>query len=351
MYRSRLMHNSYFRELLLDESPNNVVDSLTRVVSRKYTLKYIQFLVEQNRPFTMAIIDIDNFKLINDYYGHIVGDKTLEIIGEQLIEYIGNKGIVGRYGGDEFIAIYENSHDYDDIYQFYFGFYVGDTVFRRYIVLDDVSFFITGTIGSASFPKDATNYVDLISKADKALYRGKTKGRNCFIVYVHEKHKDIDINRITKEQKHTIVDNISNVMDNQHDPDRGLAASLNYFKKYIECTYVEFFDQNFKPIMLSKLSIDGLDINKKDIDCLLDQVGLFSTNDLDELDDNAKMIYDFCRKNAIISIMIYRIKLKEKYFGYLICADTQIERLWQDDDRGLLVTIGKIYALNKLLDN
>lgn len=350
MYRNRLMRSPYFRDLLLDESPNNVVDSLTKVVSRKYILKYIQHLVSRNVSFSMSIIDVDNFKLINDYYGHIVGDQTLEIIGSKLIEYVGNNGIVGRYGGDEFLVIYEKDHNYNDLYDFYYGFYEGEAVFRRYIVLDNVSFYITGTIGSASFPKDADNYAELMEKADKALYRGKMKGRNCFIIYSDDKHRDIDTSRIIKEPIHLIIDNLSNVMDNQHDAERGAKAVLNYINERLQNTHAEHFDNDFKPLEGSKLSIEGCNINSKNVNELLDRIGMFSSNDLDEVEMISQEVYQFCRKNNIISIMIYRVKLKDQYFGYFILTDSATERIWQDEDRALLVAAGKIYALNSLFD-
>ena len=170
---------------------NFVLDSLTGVISRQYILDFARFLVEHNTPFAMCMMDLDNFKYVNDSYGHNAGDKCLQIVAENLQRCTGDEGLVGRFGGDEFIIIYLKSNKYDAVHDFFARLYDTGGAVRRSIYLDKVRVFITATIGSASYPLDAESYDDLFLKMDKALYRGKSKGRNCYIVYVHEKHKDI----------------------------------------------------------------------------------------------------------------------------------------------------------------
>ena len=66
----------------------------------------------------MFILDIDNFKDFNDNYGHIVGDECLIAVSKSLMEFVGDKGLVGRFGGDEFIILYFGDHSYEDAHQF-----------------------------------------------------------------------------------------------------------------------------------------------------------------------------------------------------------------------------------------
>jgi len=350
MYREKLLLNKYFSDIAEEESFNNILDSLTKVVSRKYIVKYVEYLIAHKKPFAMAIIDIDNFKLINDYYGHTVGDETLETIGAALIDYVGEEGIVGRYGGDEFVIVYEKATDYDGVYKFLAGLYRGDTVLRRTLDLETVSIFITGTTGSASYPKDAQNYEELFEKADKALYRGKTKGRNCFIVFVYEKHKDIDISKYVKEPLHLVTDNLSNIMDNQPTVERGAKAMLQYLNTYLNNTCAEFFDNSFKPVGKDcMLTVRNCGLSAEIINPILDRVGMFHSNNLDYIKSQSEELHKFCMKNNILSILIYRVKLKEKYFGYLIITESKIHRLWQEEDKALLVMTGKIIGLNSLI--
>lgn len=350
MYREKLLLNKYFSELAEEESFNNILDSLTKVVSRKYIVKYMEYLIAENKPFAMAIIDIDNFKLINDYYGHVVGDQTLETIGASLIKYVGDDGIVGRYGGDEFVVVYEKATDYDSVHTFLAGIYRNDSVLRKTIDLENVSIFITGTSGSASYPKDANNYEELFEKADKALYRGKSKGRNCFIVFVYEKHKDIDISKFVKEPMHLVLDNLSNIMDNQPSVENGTQAMLRYLNTHLNNTCAEHFDNDFKPIAKDCiLTTRKCGLSGEIISNLLNRVGMFYSNDLEYIKSQSEELYKFCKYNNILSILIYRIKLKELYFGYLVLTESKIQRLWQEEDKELLVYIGKIVGLNSLI--
>ncbi|MBQ7305434.1 MAG: GGDEF domain-containing protein, partial [Clostridia bacterium] len=82
-----------------------MVDSLTGLVSRKYMIGFIQHLIENGVPFTLALLDLDNFKFINDTYGHKIGDGVLAGLAGDLEKYLEDYGIAGRYGGDEFLII------------------------------------------------------------------------------------------------------------------------------------------------------------------------------------------------------------------------------------------------------
>ena len=163
----------------------------------------------------MGILDIDNFKLVNDNYGHKVGDECLKSIASNLADYIGEDGLVGRFGGDEFVIIYFKDTEYDAVHEYIERLYDVGTIIRRRLCVDDVSFFVTATIGCASFPKDSTNYEDLFLKIDKALYRGKTKGRNCFIIYVESKHKDIEVHRKEESSLPNIIARIDEIKNNK----------------------------------------------------------------------------------------------------------------------------------------
>ena len=75
----------YFTKLLKDNKIEYVLDPLTGVIARKYILDFVKTLIIDKTPFTMAILDLDNFKEINDNYGHATGDRVLENIGNDLI--------------------------------------------------------------------------------------------------------------------------------------------------------------------------------------------------------------------------------------------------------------------------
>ncbi len=186
-----LTRYDYFKDVEIEYA----LDSLTGVVSRGYILGFAKHLVESKTPFMMAIMDIDNFKLVNDNYGHKFGDECLKSIGENLAKFVGNKGLVGRFGGDEFIILYFGGTNYNNVHSYVAKLYNSGTIVRRRLKFGSVEFYVTSTTGCASFPDDADNYDELFLLVDKALYRGKTKGRNCYIVYVESKHRNIDVNK------------------------------------------------------------------------------------------------------------------------------------------------------------
>ena len=80
-------------------------DALTGLISRRYILDYIKYLIDNNIPFYVSMLDIDNFKLVNDNYGHSIGDELLKQFSNNILANIDNETIAGRLGGDEFIII------------------------------------------------------------------------------------------------------------------------------------------------------------------------------------------------------------------------------------------------------
>ncbi len=104
----------YFKDIDI----NYALDSLTGVLSRPNILGFAQHLIDNNVEFMMGIIDIDNFKLINDNYGHKAGDECLSMFASNLSSYIGNDGLVGRFGWDEFVIIYFKNTSYDEVHDY-----------------------------------------------------------------------------------------------------------------------------------------------------------------------------------------------------------------------------------------
>lgn len=171
----------------------HVFDSLTNLVNKEYFIKYMKNLAERNVMFTLFMIDFDNFKKINDTYGHPVGDMVLQDTAKILEEEIGAKGVIGRYSDDEFGILIPNITIYNDVWDIARNYHqkVRKTCFP-YLSNPNVSG-ITVTSGICRFPIDAKTTEELLVLSDKALYRGKTKGKNCFIIYNRSLHGDIDI--------------------------------------------------------------------------------------------------------------------------------------------------------------
>jgi diguanylate cyclase (GGDEF)-like protein len=94
---------------LLFETTSSSYDYLTGVYTRVYAEDYMYTLIKKHKPFTVILIDMDDFKHINDTYGHHVGDKVLIEMGRILQETFPKKEVVSRFGGDEFIVVMEST--------------------------------------------------------------------------------------------------------------------------------------------------------------------------------------------------------------------------------------------------
>lgn len=175
------------------------MDSLTGLLSKgaitDMAIKAID--IDKKPNISLAIVDVDYFKKVNDTYGHMAGDVVLKEIAAIIEGEVGNGGVVGRIGGDEFIILYYDAYDMEFSRERIRS--IKNTVSTRFPENEENRPAITLSIGCAAYPKDADNYTDLFILADFALYRAKEKGRNRYIIYDKEKHGTLDeISRMKK---------------------------------------------------------------------------------------------------------------------------------------------------------
>jgi diguanylate cyclase (GGDEF)-like protein len=159
------------------------LDDLTRLFSRKAFLEqFSKILVQakagqQESPLSLALIDVDEFKLINDQHGHVTGDNVLMAVAKVIANHVGDKALVGRYGGDEFVIIFPDQ----EREQAFLNLEQIRQVLSQHELSIPESSSITGitiSAGVASFPMDGRTENELWRKADQALYRAKMSGRN-----------------------------------------------------------------------------------------------------------------------------------------------------------------------------
>ena len=339
--KAQLLKYPYFEQVFKSNDVSNVIDSLTGLVSRQHIIGFIQNLVENGVPFTLALLDLDNFKFINDTYGHKTGDGVLASLSGDLERYLGDYAIAGRYGGDEFLIVNFRDLCYDQIKAFFAGLYSDYNVLRKNIGLDDYEPFITGTIGSAVFPKDAQDYASLFSLADKALYRGKTKGRNCYIIYVEEKHKNISMQTLASRGTYAIFHDLSCRFDSQSALSDKLKAMLDvlYADMRISDLYYIGKDDQFRSISTGH-SLGEV----KDLDQLIHE-DIYTTNEVRNIESGSRSLYQLCRSNEFETVLILRVGIQDETYGYLVCAEPKNLRIWQDDEYAIMFFIARMLAV------
>jgi len=164
------------------------IDPLTKIPNRMQFQHLLQRGIARarraGRSLCLFYIDIDHFKEINDTFGHLAGDTTLETVAERLGSALPKHSIIGRLAGDEFAVILDNLSPSDE------G--IVETSELAQTLLDRLAdpffvqgheVFMTASTGIAFYPKDAANVIDLIRNADAALYHSKKAGGNVFSFY------------------------------------------------------------------------------------------------------------------------------------------------------------------------
>jgi diguanylate cyclase (GGDEF)-like protein/PAS domain S-box-containing protein len=136
----------------------------------------------------IMFIDIDNFKMINDTYGHSIGDKIINLVASRLKRNLRQDDTISRIGGDEFILVIENINDIKNIKKIAHKI-LND--FNEPIKLQEYLFEITISMGITLFPNNGLNTEELIKQADTAMYSAKNAGKNQFQFYKNEMTNEI----------------------------------------------------------------------------------------------------------------------------------------------------------------
>lgn len=165
-------------------------DEMTGLLSKRTVTDYIRNTIESGAEgnYYLCIVDIDNFKSVNDNFGHMFGDEVLMTVADILKDAVGERGVVGRIGGDEMLLFLENITDRVDLKSILRT--VRSSVEWAYKgIRDDIR--LSCSMGAAAWPADADNYNDLFKIADKMLYLAKEKGKNRYIIYTADIHGDM----------------------------------------------------------------------------------------------------------------------------------------------------------------
>ena len=158
-------------------------DELTRIHNLRYLREQIPaYLDEVNKKgdsVAFLLFDIDDFKKINDSFGHLVGDKALTHFIEIITQNMNHEGIAIRYAGDEFVLVIPKM-DKQTAKQF--GEDIQKSFAENPLKVDHNEILIGCCIGISLYPHDGTNWKTLFEKADEALYVAKEQGKSRVVV-------------------------------------------------------------------------------------------------------------------------------------------------------------------------
>lgn len=162
----------------------SVTDTLTGLYNRRYLSEYLQREYSRTQRykgnFSVAIVDLDKFKSVNDTYGHQIGDFVLKTSAKILSSIFRKTDMIFRYGGEEFIVLLPETTKEQAIIPFErYRRKMEEHIFS----LDDISLKVTASIGIADNSIEIDEENTLIKNADSALYEAKNTGRNKVVVY------------------------------------------------------------------------------------------------------------------------------------------------------------------------
>ena len=155
-------------------------DALTGCFNRRFFERKINYFLRQKKgvisPFSLIMVDLDDFKKINDTFGHQTGDSVLTEVAQIMRRCVKSSGFVVRYGGEEFIILLQGMRNIS-------AFNIAESIRREvenhpFIDDADKKMKVTTSIGIASYPENAQDKFSLVREADKALYRAKKTGKN-----------------------------------------------------------------------------------------------------------------------------------------------------------------------------
>ena len=149
-------------------------DYLTKAYSKQFIFDKTKEYILNKKEFSMIIFDLDNFKKVNDSYGHNFGDEVLVSVTREIKELVGENGYIGRFGGEEFIIILNGDVNINE-----FGERLIDKVRNSRFSIDDVSVTISG--GGIIYDNQK-NVESLIYDADILLYKAKAEGKDKILI-------------------------------------------------------------------------------------------------------------------------------------------------------------------------
>lgn len=234
-------------------------DPLSGLVNRfGYSLLANQAILQATYNHTklaVFFLDIDNFKKVNDSFGHNVGDKILLEASNILTSIFSTNDIVCRYGGDEFVIVVNNFINKKHINE------LAKTVCKAFskIELPNSTISISCSIGISFFPDNSIDLSELIKLSDIALYYAKSLGKNRFVIY-DENNKEMKISNTAAKQKNEILNSneFFDLILNEIEKGILIIDAETYKIVYVNNKFKTMFDIDYSQTIIGKKCFEAL---------------------------------------------------------------------------------------------
>lgn len=285
---------------------DNAFDPGTGLYNKRAIHEYAMEKTQEGKELYLAMMDVDDFKKVNDSFGHMFGDEVLSKVSEIMRAVIDSRGMVGRFGGDEFMLVLDGVSSEEELRRIFKT--ISKNIQWEYQDIKD-TMAITTSCGVAKFPDDAANFEDLFKKADKALYVAKAKGKNRYIIYNEAKHGAVEDAAIS--ERSIGIKAIAS--------DDKKAAVMSDLVILLNTNGFEAFDEVMEKLR-SYLDVDGISV--------------YAGNDLHRVVISGKYINPIekldCIKNESSQKQFDKRGVRvEKNFGKLAMQQPELHRLYE----------------------
>ncbi len=330
----------------------------------------IKFTLTRSLPdqqHVLFIVDIDDFKSVNDTLGHHFGDIVISDVATKLKSCFRSHDVVGRLGGDEFIVLMKNASDIETVVR-----KADDLIanFRRSYSGEKNDYKISGSVGISRYPLDGTTYEELYKAADKALYQSKKRGKDCYTFYTPDFNEGTMKNFTILENasrgansyfETEIISTIFNLLYETHD----IITSVNLVLRMlgeqfkVDRTYIfESFDGGKTYDNTFEWCNEGVNPEIDNLKGLTAEIlqdffddasedGIFFSNDLRVLE--AEGAYELMKDQGIFSFLHAQVH-KEGYVNlFLGFDDCTGPRIWTDREVNTIKYVAKLLSTYLLL--
>lgn len=175
-------------------------DPLTRLANRRKFMEKLNSVLADEKVGTIILLDFDNFKEINDTFGHIYGDNLLKEFSQLLHDSFSENVFAARYGGDEFLLLLEGINSNYEIREY---IYKLEALVTKPFLIEESEFYLDFSLGISRFPDDSKDSYELITMADTAMYQAKESYNQDYLFYQPEMFNKIkrkqEIRKILRE--------------------------------------------------------------------------------------------------------------------------------------------------------
>lgn len=339
------------------------------VLNKKAITDYVKKAIAGNPEYSIhiCIVDLDNFKNINDTFGHMFGDEVLVTVAEILKDAVGRRGVVGRIGGDEMMVVLEKVETHSEL----------RGILRT--IRSNIEWAYKGkkegmnlscSMGIASYPMHGKKYEDLFMIADKMLYRAKKKGKNRYIIYTPEIHGDAMSDDVENDEvkiaalkinKEGLIIRLTDLFLHKQIMTYDTALSeigqtfeleeINVFYDNIERLTMAWKDNSERTEITNRGESSDKEeksiqfVHKDNFQKLFNENGLAVIDHLSNIEGVYPAAFEYMSARNVTAAIIYKMN-NEKKEGYAaFYKKSSSARKWAENDKAYINFTGKIIEL------